>query len=299
MKKKCERQGAGMLQGNAELMIAVPSKGRLMEQSVDLLKRAGLKFNINGRKLFSLCKETNTMVIFANAQDIPALVGEGVVDLGITGSDLIYEKGVPLIEHRRLGFGYCRLSFASHKNSDVRTARDFSGRTLGTKFIKTAKSYFEERAVSDVRIIEINGAVEVMVLLGLVDGILDVVESGGSLREHDLVERETVLDAEAVLVGNSSPRNASLRDTLLRRIEGVLLAAHWAMLEYNCPSELIDEAKEITPGYSAPTIQKTDSEAWVAIKVMVEKAGVQVCMDRLETLGCRAIIASEVAHCRL
>jgi len=288
-----------MLQGNADLMIAIPSKGRLMEQSVELLKKAGMKFNNHGRKLFALCKETGAMVIFVNAQDVPALVGAGVVDLGITGSDLVYEKGVSLIEHRRLGFGRCRLSFASHKNSDVRTVADFSGRTLGTKFMTSAKNYFEKHSISDVRILEINGAVEVMVLLGLVDGILDVVESGSSLREHDLVEREIILEAEAVLVGNSSPRNAHLRDTLLRRIEGVLLAAHWAMLEYNCPSALVDKAKEITPGYSAPTIQKTDSAAWVAIKVMVEKAGVQVCMDKLEALGCRAIIASEVVYCRL
>ena len=288
-----------MLQGSADLMIAIPSKGRLMEQSVELLRKSGLKFNIQERKLFSLCKETGAMVIFVNAQDIPALVGAGVVDLGITGSDLVSEKGVSLIEHRRLGFGRCRLSFATHKNSNIRTAADFSGRTLGTKFITSAKNYFEAHAISDVRILEINGAVEVMVLLGLVDGILDIVESGSSLREHDLVERETLLEAEAVLVGNTSPRNAALRDTLLRRVEGVLLAAHWAMLEYNCPRALVDKAKEITPGYSAPTIQKTDNEAWVAIKVMVEKSKVQICMDRLEAQGCRAIIATEVVHCRL
>jgi ATP phosphoribosyltransferase len=288
-----------MLQGSADLMIAIPSKGRLMEQSVDLLRKSGLKFSIIGRKLFSLCKETGAMVIFVNAQDIPALVSEGVVDLGITGSDIVYEKGVSVIEHRRLGFGRCRLSFASHKDSAVRSAADFSGRTLGTKFITSAKNYFEEHSISDVRILEINGAVEVMVLLGLVDGILDVVESGSSLREHELAEREIILEAEAVLIGNSTPRNVHLCETLLRRVEGVVLAAHWSMLEYNCPSTLVDKAKEITTGYSAPTIQKTDSEAWVAIKVMVEKDKVQVCTDRLEALGCSAIIATEVVYCRL
>jgi ATP phosphoribosyltransferase len=288
-----------MLQGSAELMIAIPSKGRLMEQSVDLLKRSGLKFQTNGRQLFALCKETGAMVILVNAQDIPALVSAGVVDLGITGSDLVHEKGTDVIMHRRLGFGRCRLSFASHKDSDITCAADFSGRTLGTTFVRSAEAYFSEKKISNVRIIEIMGAVEVMVLLGLVDGVLDIVESGSSLREHDLVERETILQAEAILIGNASPRNTQLRDTLLRRIEGVLLASRWAMLEYNCPARHIDEAKKITPGYSSPTIQKTDSEDWVAIKVMVEKAHVQSSMDQLEALGCRAILATEVAHCRL
>ena len=288
-----------MLQERAELMIAVPSKGRLMEHSIDLLKKTGLKFSVSGRQLFSRCKETGTMIIFVNAQDIPALVSTGVVDLGITGSDIIYEKGFPLREYRKLGFGHCRLSFASHKDSNIRSACDFTGRTLGTKFISSAKQYLQSRGINDVRIIEINGAVEVMVLLGLVDGILDIVESGSSLREHDLVERETILSAEAVLVGNDSPRNTSLCETLLRRVESVLLASHWILLEYNCPSECVAQAKEITPGYSSPTIQKTDSAAWVAIKVMVEKAGVQACMDKLESIGCRAIIATELVHCRL
>jgi len=288
-----------MLQGSAELMIAIPSKGRLMEQSIDLLRRAGLKFSVPARQLFSLCKETGAMVIFVNAQDIPALVGAGVVDLGITGSDLVYEKGVSVTEHRRLGFGRCRLSFASHKDSAVRSAADLKGRTLGTKFVTSAAKYLASHSVSDVRVIEINGAVEVMVLLGLVDAILDIVESGSSLREHDLVERETILQAEAVLIGNSTPRNTALCDTMLRRIEGVVLAANWMMLEYNCPRDRIDQAKAITPGYSSPTIQKTDSEAWAAIKVMVERAGVQASMDKLEALGCRAIIATELVHCRL
>jgi ATP phosphoribosyltransferase len=299
MKKKRERAEAGMLQDKADLRIAVPSKGRLMDQSIDLLKKAGLRFQAYGRQLFALCEGMDAMIIFVNAQDIPALVGSCVVDLGITGSDLVYEKGIPLVEHCRLGFGRCRLSFASHVNSGIQRAADFSGKTLGTKFVKTAQGFFESHAIGDVRIIEINGAVEVMVLLGLVDGILDLVETGSSLREHDLVERETVLESEAVLVGNAAPRNAGLRDKLLRRIEGVFLAANWVMLEYNCPSGSVAAAKKLTPGYSSPTIQKTDSPEWVAIKVMAERSGVQACMDSLEALGCRGIIVTELIHCRL
>lgn len=288
-----------MLTDSDELRIAIPSKGRLMEQSIDLLKKSGLRFNASGRQLFARCKDTGVMVIFVNAQDIPALVEEGVVDLGVTGSDLVREKKASVNEHMPLGFGRCRLSFATHIDSAVKTAADFSGRTLGTKFVSTAREYFAERGVENVRILEINGAVEVMVLLGLVDGILDIVETGSSLREHDLVERETVLTAQAVLIGNPKPRSSSMRDRLLRRIEGVLVASRWSLLEYNCPGDKIDQAKKITPGYSSPTIQGTDSGTWLAVKVMVEKDRVQGVMDQLEAVGCRAIIETDVVHCRL
>lgn len=288
-----------MLTSTDDLKIAIPSKGRLMEQSIDLLKKSGLKFNASGRQLFARCKDTGVMVIFVNAQDIPALVVEGVVDLGITGSDLVREKRARVDELVQLGFGRCRLSFATHIDSAVRAPADFAGRTLGTKFVNLANEYFAEKGVADVRILEINGAVEVMVLLGLVDGILDIVETGSSLREHDLVERETVLTAQAVLIGRKEMPPVEMRDRLLRRIEGVLVAARWSLIEYNCPAAAMAQAKGITPGYSSPTIQTTDNPEWLAVKVMVEKDRVQAAMDQLEAIGCRAIIESEVVHCRL
>ena len=288
-----------MLIENSELRIAVPSKGRLMDKSVDLLKRSGLKFRLSGRQLFARCGETGVMVIFSNAQDIPALVAEGVVDLGITGSDLVIEKKADVEEHLQLGFGKCRLSFASHTDSSSDSALKLGGKIVGTKFINTARQYFEEKGVENVHIVEINGAVEVMVLLGLVDAILDVVETGSSLREHDLVERETVLKAQAVLIGCKKVRNAELRDRIIRRLQGVLIAFRYSMLEYNCPADSLEKAKEITPGFSAPTVQATDSKEWFAVKVMVEKGAVQDVMDRLEGIGCCAIIETEMVHGRL
>lgn len=288
-----------LMMDNDELRIAVPSKGRLKEQSIDILLKAGLKFRESGRQLFARCRETGIMVIFSHAQDIPALVEAGIVDLGITGSDLVIEKNASVKEHMQLGFGKCRLSFASHVDSGCINPGDFSGKILGTKFINLAKKYFQEQGVADVKILEISGAVEVMVLLGLVDGILDVVETGSSLREHDLVERTSILEAQAVLIGTEKPRDAALRDTLLRRIEGVLLADRYSMLEYNCPADKVAAAKAITPGYSSPTIQHTDSPDWVAVKGMVEKKSVQRVIDELEAIGCHAIIETEVRHCRL
>ena len=281
------------------LRIAIPSKGRLRDAALETLERAGLRFRVSGRRLFSVCSDTGIRIIFTNTADIPVLVAEGVVDLGITGSDQVLEKRVDVVEHRRLGFGRCRLSVAVHQDSAIRTPADLSGRVVGSKFVHLARSFFERAGASDVHVLEIQGAVEVMVLLGLVDAIVEIVETGNSLVENDLIELEKVLDAEAVLIGGPSPRDVELRDQLLRRIDGVLAASRYTLLEYNCPAARIEEASAITPGFSSPTITPLQDEAWLSVKVLVEKATTQRVIDGLEAIGCVAILETELRHARL
>ena len=281
------------------LRIAVPSKGRLRDAALSMLERAGLQFRISGRRLFSVCADTGTRIIFTNTADIPILVAEGVVDLGITGSDQVLEKGVQVIEHRRLGFGRCRLSVAVHKDSSYRSAQDLAGCVVGAKFVRLAREYFEREGVKDVRVIEIQGAVEVMVLLGMVDGIVEIVETGNSLVENDLIEIEQVLEAEAVLIGTAHPRDVELSEQLIRRIEGVLAAAKYSLLEFNCPATRIDRAVEIAPGFSSPTVAHLRDSDWLAVKVLVEKKATQRVIDELESIGCVAILETELRHARL
>ena len=279
------------------LRIAIPSKGRLRDAALLTLERAGLRFKVSGRRLFSVCSDTGTRIIFTNTADIPVLVAEGVVDLGITGSDQVLEKGVDVVEHRRLGFGRCRLSIAVHKDAAYRTGADLAGKIVGAKFVNLARDYFERHKI--VHIIEIQGAVEVMVLLGLVDAIVEIVETGNSLLENDLVELERVLEAEAVLIGAAEPRDPELAEQLLRRIDGVLAAARYSLLEYNCPANRIDEATRITPGFSSPTVAHLQDKAWLAVKVLVEKSTTQRVIDALEAIGCVAILETELRHARL
>jgi ATP phosphoribosyltransferase len=281
------------------LRIAVPSKGRLREAALSTLERAGLHFRVSGRRLFAVCSDTGIRIIFTNTADIPVLVSEGVVDLGITGSDQVLEKGVSVLEHRRLGFGRCRLSVAVHKDAPFEKANDLAGRVVGAKFVKLARNYFEEQGVADVHVIEIQGAVEVMVLLGLVDAIVEIVETGNSLVENDLIELDRVLDAEAVLIGREEPRDPLLRDQLLRRIDGVLAAARYTLLEYNCPAARIDQATAITPGFSSPTVAHLQDPEWLAVKVLVDKKSTQRVIDALEEIGCVAILETELQHARL
>lgn len=281
------------------LRIAIPSKGRLREDALAMLEQAGLRFRVSGRRLFSVCSDTGIRIIFTNAGDIPILVSEGVVDLGITGSDQVLEKAVKVFEHRRLGFGKCRLSVAVHKDAPFRTAQDLTGRVVGAKFIRLAREFFERTGVADVRILEIQGAVEVMVLLGMVDGIVEIVDTGNSLVENDLVEIDRVLEAEAVLIGTAKPRDAELSDQLIRRIDGVLAASRYSLLEYNCPVASIDRAVRITPGFSSPTIASLQDADWLAVKVLVEKTTTQRVIDELEAIGCVAILETELRHARL
>ncbi len=285
--------------GEDELRIAIPSKGRLREDAIAILQEAGMRFRTGGRRLATACQATGTRIIFTNTADVPGLVAEGVVDLGITGSDQVDEKGVEVVEHRRLGFGRCRLSVAVHKDAGFTSSTELAGKVVGAKFVQLARRYFEQRGVGDVHVLEIQGAVEVMVLLGLVDAIVEIVETGSSLVENDLIELDEVLQAEAVLIGHASPRDEAGRDRLLRRIDGVLAARRYTLLEYNCPASRIDEACQITPGFSAPTIQPLHDSDWCAVKVLVERADAQDAVDRLEAIGCVAILETGLRHARL
>ncbi len=281
------------------LLIAAPSKGRLREGAISVLERAGLRFRISGRRLFSDCPETGARILFCNVADIPVLVAEGVVDLGITGSDQVEEKGRPVEIHRRLGFGRCRLAVAVHKDAPYRVPSDLSGRVVGAKFVELARAYFVRNNVADVHVLEIQGAVEGMVLLGLVDAIVEIVETGSSLVENDLVEIDQVLSAEAVLIGQPAPREPEACRRLIRRIDGVLAADRYSLLEYNCPVARIDEARSISPGFSSPTVQPLHDPGWFGVKVMVEKNQIQRVVDALEALGCVAILETELRHARL
>jgi len=281
------------------LRIAIPSKGRLRDRSVELLAHAGLRVRPEGRRLHSVCSETGIAVIFAHTQDIPGLVAEGAVELGITGSDVVKEKGVAVAEWRQLGFGRCRLSLAVHVDAPFERPTDLGGKRVGTKFTRLAAEFFAREGAHGVHLIEIQGAVEAMVPLGLVDAIVEIVETGTSLAENDLRELAVILDAETVLIGTRALHDAQARDRLLRRIDGVLVAARYSLVEYNCPAQAIDRARQITPGFSAPTIQQTGDPAWLAVKVLVEKSELQRVIDRLEEIGCAAILETEVRHARL
>lgn len=289
-----------MIDTNVRLRIAIPSKGRLHDHSVAILRNAGLRFRIDGRRLFAVCSESDTLVILAHAADVPSLVATGSVDLGITGSDQVAEARVDddVTEVLSLGFGRCRLSLAAQDDGPIRSIQDLDGRVVGTKFSNLSAQWFADAGV-DVRLVHLGGATEVMAMLGIVDAIVDIVETGNSLVANDLVEIQKIRDAEAVLIGSNTAGDSDTRSTLVARITGVVDAARKSMLEFNCPTSALDQIGQMHSGFTSPTVLETMDPEWHAVRVLVDKADVHPVMDALKAAGCQGILETEVRQTRL
>ncbi len=284
--------------GKDKIRFAIPSKGRLKEPSIELLKKAGFKFRAGGRHLYATCTNFNLVFIFVRADDIPVLVDSGVVDLGITGSDLILERSASVKTIFPLGFGKCRLCVAVKNGHDYETLDDLKGADIATSFPVMTQNFFQDNNIS-VNCIEMNGSVEVMIALNLANAIVDIVETGDSLRDNDLVIFKEMGTYETVLIANEKSSQREDVQKVKRRIEGVLVANMYSVLEYNIKQGNLKAAESITPGYESPTVSKLDSNDWFSVKVMVKKSEVVQVMDKLEALGATAIMETEITNCRL
>jgi len=287
-----------MITDRNRLRIAIPGKGRLQEPTIDLLQKSGFSFRAKDRHLYATCTNEELVFIFVRADDIPVLVQSGTVDAGITGNDLVLERHADVAEIMRLGYGRCRLCVAVREECEETGLAWLAGRSVATSFPSITRQYFAKSGV-DVNIIEMNGSVEIMVALGLADAIVDIVETGDSLRDNNLKVYSDIGSYETVLIANHAiagdPRIAMIR----RRMEGVLTARRYSILEYNIPESKLKQAEAITPGFKAPTVSRLDTEGWVGVKVMVEKSRVIATMDQLESLGATAIYETGITNCRL
>ena len=281
-----------------KIKCAIPSKGRLSEPSIDLLHRAGYSFRTKGRNLYATCTNADIVFIFVRADDIPVLVESGVVDIGITGSDLIKERDADIKEIMSLGFGRCRLCVAVKDDFQGEDVSVFQDKTIATSFPKITTEFFREKNVS-IKCIEMNGSVEIMVDLKLAEAIVDIVETGDSLRDNNLRVFCDIGSYETVLIANRDISDNAAIEQIRRRIEGILIADRYSLLEYNIREDRFKEAEKITPGFESPTVAKLDLENWLSVKVMVLKKDVASVMDALEQIGANAIIETAVRNCRL
>lgn len=280
--------------------IAVPSKGRLQEPSEALLKAAGIKYRKRDRSLFSNVDGLQAAILFVRPDDIPLLVAEGAADLGLVGDDLVREnKCVERVNKRlELGYGHCRLAVATRIVGGAKTVEALKGQKIAASMSVSAREFFRQRNV-EVNLLEVTGSVEIMVALGLADAIVDLVESGDTLRDNGLEVIETVAQSQAVLIQTPKPRNEELCNLILRRLKGVLTAQQYTLLEYNIHRDKLKQAELLTPGYNSPTISPCEDPDWVAVKVMVPKKQSIEIMDKLEALGASAILETLISNCRL
>lgn len=282
----------------SNLRIGLPSKGRLAEQAADLLDQAGLKFRRQNRSLFARVSDLPVDITFLRTDDIPVLCAEGAIDMGITGSDLLEESGVELKTRLALGVGKCRLSVCVPENSDVKSPKDLDGCRVATSFTRVTQQFFQQHNAK-VHIVPLSGSVEIMISLGVAEGIVDLVETGSTLAANRLRILTDIGSYETVLVQNKEARLNDIADRIVRRLEGVVIARAWSLLEYNIPRVKLAEAEAITPGFNSPTINALEDDAWCAVQVMVKRKQVIGVMDQLEAIGATAILETEITNCRL
>ncbi|KAL2122687.1 hypothetical protein VTJ04DRAFT_3142 [Mycothermus thermophilus] len=318
------------------LLFAIPKKGRLLQATLNLLEGADIQFRRENRLDIALVKNLPIALIFLPAADIPTFVGEGRVDLGITGYDQVQEhdSGVKALARARrmsnewnptpskpqgcetvmdLGFGQCKLQVQVPAKGEYRESKDLIGKNICTSFVHLAHDFFarlemEQDGITDpaqvegrklrTKIIELSGSVEAACALGVADGIVDLVESGETMRAAGLKAIDTVLETSAILIKSKAPSNPELVDLIASRIRGVITAQKFVLCQYNVPRDRLAAATAITPGKRAPTITSLDEEGWCAVSAMVEKKKIANTMDDLQKVGAEDILVLDIHNTR-
>jgi ATP phosphoribosyltransferase len=280
------------------LRIGIPSKGRLAEAAAELLTQAGLKFRRQERSLFARVRDMPIELTFLRTDDIPVLCAEGAIDMGITGSDLVEESGMQLNTRVALGLGNVRLAICVPDDSKLKKPSDLASKRIATSFPSITNAYLARHKV-EAHIVELTGSVEVMIALGVADAIVDLVETGSTLAANRLTVFDELGKYEAVLVQNPVTKHGELADRVVRRVEGVVIARSYSLLEYNVQEAKLAQAEKITPGFESPTVNKLEEEGWYAVRAMVKRGDVIEIMERLETLGATAILETTITNCRL
>jgi len=296
---------------DGRLLFAIPKKGRLHDKCLELLAGADIQFRRSHRLDVALVKNLPIALVFLPASDIPSFVGKGNINLGITGHDVILESKMEndITEVLRLGFGKCALQVQVPEAGPIKSVDDLAGKRVVTSFEVLAGKYFSEvdarlQLVGDsgTKIEYVGGSVEAACALGLADGIVDLVESGDTMRAAGLHAIATLLETEAMLIKSTVEKNEAMEPlikTITSRIAGVVAAGRYVVCEYNILREKLHDATAITPGRRAPTISPLEDDTWVAVSAMVEKNKVANVMDELVKIGAEDILIFNLDNCRV
>lgn len=279
------------------LRIAVPNKGSLSDPACQILAEAGYRQRRDGRELVLVDAENDVELFFLRPRDIAVYVGSGTVDAGITGRDLLIDSGVEAIEHRPLGFARSRFHFAAPAAA-ISRIEDLEGKRIATSYRVLVEKYLAERGVTS-EVVRLDGAIESTVQLGVADAVADVVETGSTLRAAGLsVFGDVLLESEAVLIRPLGERRPGF-DVLDRRIQGVLTARQYVLMDYDIPLALVPQAVELAPGLESPTVSPLHDGDWAAVRVMVPRRVSHRVMDELYELGARAILVTKIHASRI
>lgn len=281
------------------IRIALPNKGTLSDEAVALVKEAGYRCRRTGRELSLLDCENDVEFIFLRPRDIAVYVGRGVLDLGVTGRDLNTDADEPAVEVMALGFGKSTFRYAVPQESTL-TPDGFGGLRIACSYANIVQRDLARRGVA-ATVVPLDGAVEISVRLGVADAVADVVESGQTLREAGLkTVGAPVMESEAIVIAHSREiAEQPQARTFLKRVQGIVLAREYAMIEYDIERRLLPAAVVLTPGIEAPTVAPLNEPDWVAVKAMLKKKGLNATVDQLSELGAKGIVVTDIRTCRL
>jgi len=280
------------------LRVAVPNKGSLSQSSAEILRESGYRQRHDSKELALTDPENGVEFFYLRPRDIALYVGEGTLDVGITGRDLLLDSGAKAEEVLSLGFGRSKFHFAGPIGRFTDVAQ-LAGKRIATSYTGVVQDFLDRRGIQ-ATVTRLDGAVETSIQLGVADAIADVVETGSTLRAAGLETfGEVVLESEAVLITRAGAADPDGFEVFRRRIDGVLVARGYVMMDYDIKSEQVAAAVALTPGLESPTVSPLHREGWVAVRAMVPRSGAQRLMDELYDLGARAILLTDIHACRL
>ena len=280
------------------LRIAVPNKGSLADASIEILKEAGYRQRTDSRDLVLIDPANGVEFYYLRPRDIAIYVGSGELEAGITGRDLLIDSGADAQEILALDFGRSTFRFAGPAQEKL-SLTSISGKRVATAYPGLVQKHLSDLKIT-AEVVRLDGAVESSIRLGVADLIADVVSTGNTLRQAGLaIFGEPILVSEAILIKGKAPAAAAELEILIRRLQGVVTARQYVLLDYDIPKISVDQACTITPGLESPTISPLQKPDWVAVRAMVLRKDTNRLMDELWALGARGILVTDIHACRL
>ncbi|HAT1131030.1 ATP phosphoribosyltransferase [Corynebacterium striatum] len=279
------------------IKIAVPNKGSLSEAAIEILAEAGYKGRGHNKALNIVDEANDVEFFFLRPKDIAIYVAQGVLDLGITGRDLARDSKAKFNEVLGLGFGTSTFRYASRQGENW-TVEKLAGKRIATSYPNLVRDDLKTRGI-EAEVIRLDGAVEISIHLGVADAIADVVSTGTTLRQQGLEPfGEPIITSEAVVIKREGQEVTPAEQVVLSRIQGILHARNYLMIDYNVSTDNLDAASAVTPGLTGPTVSPLARENWVAVRAMVPRKEANHIMDKLSALGAEAILASDLRIAR-
>jgi ATP phosphoribosyltransferase len=280
------------------LRVAVPNKGSLADSSIAILKEAGYRQRTDSRDLVLTDPDNSIEFYYLRPRDIAIYVGSGELEAGITGRDLLIDSGAQADEILALDFGASTFRFAAPASSPWNIA-DISGKRVATAYPGLVEKRLKDLNIS-ASVVRLDGAVESSVRLGVADLIADVVSTGNTLKQAGLaIFGDPILISEAILIKRAGTDLPAGLEILIRRLQGVVTARQYVLLDYDVPTSVVEKACRVTPGLESPTISPLQKPDWVAVRAMVLRKDTNRLMDELWALGARGILVTDIHACRL